>query len=455
MYKRPDNDVKDNESLYIEAEADANRFNLWCLAILCFIVILAEILNEIGIFRAPVPVMRLSAALSVILFSVPLIVYFINDKLMHKNTSIIENTAFKYLIIVIVYIGIGLICVTLSFHAIILLAIPPLIAAQYRNQKGLSIWIMIVTLLLVPVGVYGSFFLGTTDRNFVKGMMSDEEFAVLANRIRLATSQRMWELFIHYTLPRLFGAVAIVLLTSGITRRNRKMVEKQMELNQKVKQEMEHITKIQRHVIDSLATLIETRDIGTGEHVVRTKRYVRMIADRLRQCGKYKDILTEDEIERIENAAPLHDVGKIAVSDTILLKPGKLTAEEFEKMKTHTVKGKGMIEDIFTGMGDELFLQTAEQIAVSHHEKWDGSGYPEGLKGDDIPLPARIMAVADVYDALVSVRVYKPSVSPDDALDIIISESGTHFDPVIISVVKDMRKELKNTALLPFDEIKK
>ncbi|MBQ7699863.1 MAG: HD domain-containing protein [Clostridia bacterium] len=455
MYNKTVTKKITTESLYREAEADANRFNLKCLAILCVIIILAEILNEVGIFRAPPEVMRVSAVLSLMILTVPHAVLLIRDKLMHKENSVLEETSFKYFIIVSIYLGIGLMCVAFSFHAIILIAIPPLIAAQYRHQKGLFAWIMTVTLLLVPIGVYGSFFFGTTDRNFVKGMMTDEEFAILANRIKLATSQRMWELFLHYVLPRIFGAVAIVLLVSGITRRNKKMLKKQMELNEQVQQEMEHVTKIQRHVIDSLATLIETRDAGTGEHVIRTKRYVRMIADRLRQNEKYADRLTDDDIERIENAAPLHDVGKIVVSDTILLKPGKLTAEEFEKMKIHTVKGKSVIQDIFTGMGDEQFLQTAEQIAVAHHEKWDGSGYPEGLKGEDIPLPARIMAVADVFDALVSVRVYKNSVPPEKALDIMTDESGTHFDPDIMLTVNGMRDELIRTAMLPFEEVKK
>ena len=121
---------------------------------------------------------------------------------------------------------------------------------------------------------------------------------------------------------------------------------------------------------------------------------------------KYKSILTDDYIEKIYGAAPLHDIGKIAISDTILLKPGKLTEEEFDKMKTHTVKGGNMINTTFAAMNDIAFLKIAEEIAVSHHEKWDGTGYPCGLSGENIPLSARIMAVADVFDALTSVRVY-------------------------------------------------
>ena len=452
MKRNHKNDILSKQSLYIEAEADANRFNMKCLAVLCFIVLLCELFNEINIFKVPALVMRLSTILTFVLLSIPLIVYIIHDKLLRKQNKIVESEMFKHLIIVSTYVGIGMLTVTLSFHAVILLAVPPLIAAQYRNQKSLFWWIMISTILLVPIGVYGSFFLGTTDRNFIKGMMTEEEFAVLANRLTLATSSRMLELLTHYTLPRLFSAIAIVLLVSGITRRNGKMLEREMKLNQQVEEEMERITSMQTHVIDSLATLIETRDIGTGEHVIRTKRYVRMIADQLKEKEKYKDILTDEYIERIENAAPLHDIGKIAVSDTVLLKPGKLTPEEFEAIKLHTIKGGSMVQDIFADMKNDLFLHTAEEIAMYHHEKWNGTGYPKGLKGEEIPLPARIMAVADVFDALVSVRSYKSPIPPEEALEVVYSESGTHFDPEIIEVVKELHEKMVYFATVPLDK---
>lgn len=455
MFKKHDGEIqkKETEKLFVEAEADANKFNIYCLTILCFIVIISEILNEVGIFKVPMIVMRLSTILDVLLFSIPMIVFLIHDKIRKSNDSILNNEAFKYLIIICSYLGIGLISVTLSFHVVILLAVPPLIAAQYRNQKSLFAWIMIATLLLVPIGVYGSFFLGSTDRNFIKGMMTDEEFAILSNRLKLATSQRMLELFTHYVIPRLFSAIAIVLLVTGITKRNGKMLVKQAKLNHQVKQQMEKTNKIQSHVIDVLTTLIETRDVGTGEHVIRTKKYVKIIANAMKQTEKYKNFLTDKDVEIFENAAPLHDVGKITVSDTILLKPGKLTPEEFEAMKVHTVKGGKVIREIFEGMENDEILHTAEQIAMFHHERWDGTGYPQGLKGNEIPLPARIMAVADVFDALISVRVYKKSMSPDDALDLMMKESGTHFDPEIMNIVKEIRQQLIDVSQSPLEEL--
>ena len=187
-----------------------------------------------------------------------------------------------------------------------------------------------------------------------------------------------------------------------------------------------------------------------GEHVIRTKQYVGMIARQMQKDDQYKAFLTDHTILEIENAAALHDVGKIAVSDLILLKPGRLTPEEFEEIKKHSTKGGQVIRNIFSTFEDDAaFLKIAEDIAVSHHEKWNGTGYPAGLKGEEIPLPARIMAVADVFDALVSVRVYKPAMTPEAALDLIVSESGSHFDPDIIRVVSGMRRELIDAANTP------
>ena len=289
---------------------------------------------------------------------------------------------------------------------------------------------------------YGGYFLGTLDRNLVNAEVPEEELAILSNRLQYATSTRMFELFIHYVLPRILCMIAVVMLVFGITKRNGVMLKTQSVLNSQINREMENVAKMQKHVINSLATLIEDRDVGTGEHVIRTKYYVRLIADRLKNEEKYKDYLTDEMVEMIENAAPLHDVGKIAISDTILLKPGKLTNEEFDLMKVHTTKGKKVVHDILAGIEDAPFLRIAEEIAMSHHEKWDGSGYPQGLKGEEIPLSARIMAVADVFDALVSVRVYKKPVDPNDALDIMMAESGTHFDPDIMRVVDSMRDVL-------------
>ena len=436
-------------SLDVVAEEAANLFNLRILAVLCFFAVLSEALNEFGLFKVSPLVMRPAIAVIFVLFFTPLGLYLVHDKWQKSPQPFVRRGFFRVLIITVTFVGIGLIGVALSMHAVTLLAIPPLITAQYRDKRRRFWLTLLLTALLVPVSVYGSFFFGAVDRNFIKGAMSDEEFAVFANRLTLATPHRMFELFLHYVMPRLFCILIVSALALGVNRRNARMLARQAELADKVHAEMEERNRMQSHVIEALAALIETRDESTGEHVIRTKTYVTMIANEMKNDPHFSDVLTDAEVERIREAAPLHDVGKIAVSDTILLKPGRLTPEEFDAMKIHTTKGGSMIKTLFAGMKDAAFLRTAEEIAVSHHEKWNGQGYPEGRKGEDIPLSARIMAVADVYDALVSVRVYKPAVSPEKALDIMFAESGSHFDPAVMEAVDRIRRQLIDTANAP------
>ena len=225
------------------------------------------------------------------------------------------------------------------------------------------------------------------------------------------------------------------------------MLDEQAKLASEVNKSIERQNKLQEAVIDELASVIETRDIGTGEHVKRTKKYVEIICRALAKDEKYKNILTPSKINRIVAAAPLHDIGKIAVSDTILLKPGKLTNDEFEKMKVHTSKGGEMVQAFFNNFNDGAFYNEAYEIAMYHHEKWDGKGYPKGLSKEDIPLAARIMAIADVYDALVSKRVYKDPMDKEEAFDLIISEAGKHFDPEIINALSSIKTEFINASM--------
>lgn len=440
---------EERKALYESAEARVNLFNIKCLAVLLLLMLATESLTELGIFTAEKAAVRLCAAAGTILFGLPVLVYLIHDQSPRREYTILKKSWFKYLTIASSYLGIGTLCTALSFQAVILLALPPILAAQYRDQKRLLLWTLIGTALLVVVSVYGGFFFGLADWNMLKAA-ENPNLLTRAERVALATPQRMKELFWHYVMPRMICVTAVALLASGITRRNAKMLEDQAELAEKVQEEMERKNSLQTRVIDALATLIETRDVSTGEHVIRTKKYVGMIAREMQKDDQYRDYLTDHTIREIENAAALHDVGKIAVSDVILLKPGRLTPEEFEEIKKHSTKGGEVIRNIFSTFEDDAaFLKIAEDIAVSHHEKWNGAGYPAGLKGEEIPLPARIMAVADVFDALVSVRVYKPAMTPDAALDLIISESGSHFDPDIIRVVSGMRRALIDAANTP------
>jgi response regulator RpfG family c-di-GMP phosphodiesterase len=184
--------------------------------------------------------------------------------------------------------------------------------------------------------------------------------------------------------------------------------------------------------IVSLSALAESRDNETGAHIIRTQEYVKVLAEHLSLTDKYASFLTTNYIELLYKSAPLHDVGKVGIPDNVLLKPGKLTDDEFEIMKTHPQIGAEALSTAEKQLGSSSFLRVAKEISLTHHEKWNGSGYPNQLAGEDIPLSGRLMALADVYDALISKRVYKPAFSHDKAKSIILEGNGTHFDPEVV-----------------------
>ncbi|MCR5118697.1 MAG: HD domain-containing protein [Lachnospiraceae bacterium] len=205
----------------------------------------------------------------------------------------------------------------------------------------------------------------------------------------------------------------------------------------------EATSQMQNGLIITMADMVENRDSDTGAHVQKTSAYVRIILEGLRDHGYYTEKLTDKYISDVEMSAPLHDVGKINIPDAVLNKPGKLTDEEYAIMKTHTTAGKKIIERAINTINGENYLKEARNMAAYHHERWDGKGYPEGLKGEVIPLSARVMAVADVFDALASPRVYKPAFSLEKSLEIITEGAGGQFDPRCVEVFLDSLDEVK------------
>ena len=230
-----------------------------------------------------------------------------------------------------------------------------------------------------------------------------------------------------------------------------------------LEQEVERRTEEARHRTEelrisqevtmvALASLAETRDNETGNHILRTQHYVLALATHLRDHARFSAALSEEVVDRVFKAAPLHDIGKVGIPDRILLKPGRLDADEFEIMKTHTTLGRDAIENAQRRVGVSVpLLEVAKEIALSHQEKWDGSGYPEGLAGEAIPLSARLMAVADVYDALISRRVYKAPMSHEQAAAIIVAGAGQHFDPDISDAFVALEQQFR-TISTRFDD---
>ncbi|MBQ8913279.1 MAG: HD domain-containing protein [Lachnospiraceae bacterium] len=265
--------------------------------------------------------------------------------------------------------------------------------------------------------------------------LSASSFAYNSDEARTESVDRIRELDIHTgdEIENLYYALV-------------KTSEDSVKYVADIQEQTEAISKMQNGLIMVLADLVESRDKCTGDHVRKTAAYAKIIMNKMKEEGIYADQLTDEFISDVEHSAPLHDIGKIKVSDVILNKPGKLTDEEFVEMKKHTTAGEDIIDKAIEIVPDTGYLNEAKNLATYHHEKWDGSGYPKGLVGEEIPLSARIMAVADVFDALVSNRSYKKGFPFEKAMDIIREGVGTHFEPNVAKAFLDAEDEVRAIA---------
>jgi len=217
-------------------------------------------------------------------------------------------------------------------------------------------------------------------------------------------------------------------------------------LQRKLRQQDQQIIDTQDIAIHCMASLAETRDSDTGQHTRRTQHYVRLLAESMRNHPRFSDEINDEFIDMLYKSAPLHDIGKVAVPDRVLLKPGKLDSEEWEEMKAHTHHAKRALDLAEDQAGQSKFLEIVRHVCYSHHEKWDGSGYPDNLAGETIPLAARIMAVADCYDALISKRPYKHAFPHSEAIAMIKDAKGKQFDPDIVDIFLLMEPEITAIA---------
>jgi len=204
-----------------------------------------------------------------------------------------------------------------------------------------------------------------------------------------------------------------------------------------------NVMQLKNGIVYTMADLVENRDKNTGGHIDRTSLYMKILTDAMLEKGVYADEIHKWNLESIVSSARLHDVGKITIPDSILNKPGPLTKEEYEVIKSHSQEGESIINKTIKRTGNAVFLQNAKMFAAYHHERWDGNGYPYALCGAAIPLPGRLLAIIDVYDALVSERPYKKTFTHEEAMDIIVNDSGKHFDPLIANVFKDVSVQIE------------
>ena len=225
-------------------------------------------------------------------------------------------------------------------------------------------------------------------------------------------------------------------------------IKTHLDIDEIIRERTAQLHRLQNSIVSVLADMVENRDKGTGGHIERTSIYIKILINEMRERGVYADETREWDVEKIVSSARMHDLGKISITDIIVNKPDKLTDEEFEVMKTHAHEGERIIDEIIARTGEGEFLRNARLFAGSHHERWDGKGYPNGLKGEEIPLQGRIMAIVDVYDALVSERPYKKPFSEEEAVKIIMENAGTHYDPKIAQVffeVKDLFRAVRTS----------
>jgi putative two-component system response regulator len=246
-----------------------------------------------------------------------------------------------------------------------------------------------------------------------------------------------------FSAPLLMKRIANQLL---IVRQKRDLKDYADNLELKVREKTREVLNLQNAVLATVADLVEFRDKLTGGHISRTELYIKALANELIKEGIYMDEIADWDMDFFLPSAQLHDVGKIAITDLILNKPGKLDPEEFEIMKTHVSVGVEAIERIIKVTDKHAFLRHALSITGTHHEKWDGGGYPKGLQGKNIPLEGRLMAIADVYDALISIRPYKKAFTHEEACRIIEESSGTHFDPILVEVFKKVKSEFERVV---------
>ncbi|MCL2800787.1 MAG: response regulator [Treponema sp.] len=220
-------------------------------------------------------------------------------------------------------------------------------------------------------------------------------------------------------------------------------IKTHLNIDEIIRERTFQLHRLQNSIVAVLADMVENRDKGTGGHIERTSVYIKILIEEMKNRGVYAEEIRGWDVDKIISSARMHDLGKISITDVIVNKPGKLTDDEYDVMKSHAMEGERIIDEIIARTGEGDFLRNAKLFAGTHHERWDGKGYPRGLKEQEIPLQGRIMAIVDVYDALVSERPYKKAFTDDEAVDIIMQNSGTHFDPVIVEIFYNSRELIK------------
>ncbi len=402
--RKCENMTKENNILK-ENELHANKIAAKVMGTTFLIFTIIYLLNLSGVFVIDEDIMTASYVISSCLLLLPMLLIF---------GLKIEKEYVKYINVISAVLFVTLISVTLTYHVVVIYVYPIAIASLYFS-KHVNIVATAFTVLGVSIGQVLAFFMDT---------IQDENFTVFNEMI-------LWGI-----IPRAMILIAVAIIFTMLCSRT-------VTLLGNLTKTADELELYHNEMIMGFATLVENKDGSTGGHIKRTTMYVKLLAEELRNRGHYKEILTDDYVKNLCMAAPMHDIGKIAVPDMVLQKPGKLTDEEFDIIKQHADRGGKIIQETFGHLGNEKYAQMAYEVARFHHEKWNGHGYPEGLKRKEIPLCARIMAVADVFDALSEKRCYREAMPLEKCFEIIQEGSGQHFDPMLVEVFLDIREQVE------------
>lgn len=397
--------------ILIENENQANAVVAKVMRLTFLIFTLIYLLNLTGIFVIDSAIMTVSYICSAVLLLVPTLLVNILRQ---------ENAYIKYVNVSVAAIFVTFLSITLTYHVVVLYVYPIAIASLYFSRQ-LNVVATILTVVGVSLGQLGAFYWQT---------VQDDNFLTLDYVLTFGI------------LPRALVLIAIAAIFTMLSDRTAKLLLNLLGAEKRLK-------RSHREMVMGFATLVENKDGSTGWHIKRTTSYVKLLAEELRNRGLYREELTDEYLENLYRAAPMHDIGKIAVPDVVLQKPGKLTDEEFEVIKCHTRRGGEIITETFGHLENEKYTKMAHDVARYHHEKWNGTGYPDGLDGKSIPLCARIMAIADVFDAVSEKRCYRDAMPLERCFEIISEGSGHAFEPLLVETFLDIRDQVEYTHSSP------
>ena len=410
-------DLTDDERAYYsqEAEVTPNKVLINCMLAVILVISACWIMTETGAFRVDRTQMRFGAAVSLTLLIIPQFFRF---------GDLLSRPATKYILLSITTLVMLIITTMLMFHTTLVLIIP-LLASTFYKSRRVGILAFVGSLGITVLSPLVSFAGGIWDSLFLQVLL---QFCGIdsfpAAEPFFSLSQSILQILLYIVLPRVLIISVIGFGTLNIIDGSVCALDDRISLMRSNAQAL----AMEDDTLECLATIIEGKDGSTGAHVLNTKKYMSAMLEYILSHNLYPETVNREYAEKVIRSSILHDVGKIAIPDSILDKPGKLTDEEFAVMKTHCLEGDKFISKAFADNPDREFVSIAHEVVTFHHEKIDGSGYPYGLSGEQIPFAARMMAIVDAFDAITSERVYKKARTTEEAFEILRKDSGTHFD---------------------------